>query len=318
MAPGRAHNFRRDGSPGAMVISVCPGTQPVAEGEDEGAGADGLGPVDLTALVEVRAVGTGEAGGAELFVGALFVGSVERFSDGPPADLLPGDVLQPTMATTPATIHPAAHHRIPIPPGSLVPTPKVPCCQGERSGLARSHCWPGQSPTPARQDCTALVVGNAVPLRRCAVARACAPPCVVRSQFSAAGLQLADLPVLMRRRIACGWVWRRVRLRRRHRIRRLTALRIRVAALAGSVPPRHNGVVCGRCHRGGVPAHLRTQPGISAHGQNAAIPIGNVDMHHTSFANGSGGAHALTVVPERVRADPCYHARESYVAHVRK
>jgi hypothetical protein len=65
--------------------------------------------------------------------------------------------------------------------------PKCLVAGGKGVALREVTAGQGQSPTPARQDCTALVVGNTVLMWRCAVARACAPPCVVRSQFSAAG-----------------------------------------------------------------------------------------------------------------------------------
>ncbi|POX58425.1 hypothetical protein C3492_38015 [Streptomyces sp. Ru62] len=99
--PGRTHDRRRGGSPGATPTSVRPATQPALEAEDEVAGA-GLS-------AGVLRVGV-------LLVDVLLGGSVERFPDTLPAAPPPGDAPQAARTTTPATIHPADRHRIPVPP----------------------------------------------------------------------------------------------------------------------------------------------------------------------------------------------------------
>ncbi|MGQ4405835.1 hypothetical protein ACN6K4_000098 [Streptomyces hayashii] len=98
------------------MTSVRPATQPSAGAGDETAGADGFGPPGLAASVAVGEPGAGGTGEAELFVGALRGGSVERFPDAPPSEPPPCDVLHAARTTTTGTIRPAAHHRISHPP----------------------------------------------------------------------------------------------------------------------------------------------------------------------------------------------------------
>lgn len=88
-----------------------PATQPALEAEDEAAGAGLSAGVLVGGIVFVGVLSAGV-----LFVGVLLGGSVERFPDAPPAAPPPGDVPQAARTTTPATIHPADRHRIPVPP----------------------------------------------------------------------------------------------------------------------------------------------------------------------------------------------------------
>ncbi|MEU1270285.1 hypothetical protein [Streptomyces sp. NPDC005799] len=106
--PGRTHNCRSTGSPGATVTSACPATQPAAE-------ADALG--DAGRLPEGLAGGVGEG-----LAGAVDDGPADGLAGGPDerpgdgeADPPPPPVDPPhaTSATTPAATHTPAHHRIP-------------------------------------------------------------------------------------------------------------------------------------------------------------------------------------------------------------